>query len=365
MSDIVSLARRRWVEILWVFFALANVVAVLLLADWETIPFHFVWVSLTLVYGFRVWSAQTTGVLLVAVVAFTGSALAFAVVRSNEGFDELSEVPLMAVLFLVMVWHARRRQAAVDEARRMAETEHMLRERQRDFVRDASHELRTPITVARGHAELLRAAAVDPQAAHDAEVVIDELARLSRLSERLLLLAASESVSFLQLDVVDVAELVRDIGCRWSGAADRSWSVEPGAEGVVPGDVDRLRDAADALVENAVQATGPGDRIEIRGRARAERFVLEVVDEGIGIDPAQMPLLFEPFSRVDAPRTRRRGGTGLGLSIVKAIAEAHGGDVGAASVPGRGATFRIALPGFRPATNALASEPSDRRAVVR
>jgi signal transduction histidine kinase len=344
---------------------LANVVAVLLLADWETIPFHFVWVSLTLVYGFRVWSAQTTGVLLVAVVAFTGSALVFAVVRSNEGFDELSEVPLMAVLFVVMVWHARRRQAAVDEARRRAEAEHLLRERQREFVRDASHELRTPITVARGHAELLRAATHDPQAIRDIDVVIDELARLSRLSERLLLLAASENANFLRIGVVDVDDLVRDVGRRWSGAADRSWSVEPGAEGVISGDGDRLRDAADALVENAVHATGPGARIAIRGRASDGRFVLEVADEGVGIDPAQIPLLFEPFSRVDAPRSRHGGGTGLGLSIVKAIAEAHGGEVDAVSIPGRGATFRVVLPGLRPSGNALPGERPGRRAAVR
>jgi signal transduction histidine kinase len=344
---------------------LANVVAVLFLADWETIPFHFVWVSLTLVYGFRVWSAQTTGVLLVAVVAFTGSALVFAVVRSNEGFDELSEVPLMAVLFLVMVWHARRRQAAVDEARRMAETEHLLRERQRDCVRDASHELRTPITVARGHAELLRAAAADPQAIRDVDVVIDELARLSRLSERLLLVAASEHVSFLRVGLVDVGELVRDLGCRWTVAADRSWSVEPDADGVAPGDRDRLRDAADALVENAVHATGPGDPIAIRGRASGDRFVLEIADEGVGIDPAQIPLLFEPFSRVDAPRSRWSGGTGLGLSIVKAIAVAHGGTVDVASAPGRGATFRITRPGLRPAAGGQADEPVERRAAVR
>jgi signal transduction histidine kinase len=343
---------------------MANIVAVVFLADWETIPFHFVWVSLTLVYGYRVWSAQATSLLLVAVVAFTGSALVFAVTRSNEGYDELSEVPLMAAMFLVMVWHARRRQAAVEEARRMAETEHRLLERQRDFVRDASHELRTPITIARGHAELLRASAVDPQAINDAEVVIDELARLSRLSERLLLLAASEEVAFLRIGSVDVGELVRHVGGRWSGAAERTWIVEPAASGIIPGDVDRLRDAADALVENAIHATDPGDRISIRGRASGDRFVLEVADEGVGVGADQMPLLFEPFSRVDAPRSRRNGGTGLGLSIVKAIADAHGGGVEATSVPGRGATFRITLPGLRPPATADVTEPIRSRSIV-
>jgi two-component system OmpR family sensor kinase len=87
--------------------------------------------------------------------------------------------------------------------------------------------------------------------------------------------------------------------------------------------------------------------------------VLEVSDDGVGIDPADADSLFEPFSRTDAPRTRRAGGTGLGLSIVKAIADAHGGSVEVESEPGSGATFRVVLPGLRrgnaPATPATAS----------
>jgi signal transduction histidine kinase len=140
--------------------------------------------------------------------------------------------------------------------------------------------------------------------------------------------------------------------------------VEPDVDGAVPGDLDRLRDAADALVENAVHATDPGGNIAIRGRGRGDRFVLEIADGGVGIDPELIPLLFEPFSRVDAPRTRRGGGTGLGLSIVKAIAVAHGGTVDVASDPGRGTTFRITLPGLR-GVGARDDEPVDRRAAVR
>jgi len=337
------------VEVLWGAFAVANAAVIVFLADWETIPFHLIWVSLSLLYGYRIWSSQTTGLLLVGVMAFTGSTLFFAVERSNEGFDEMAEVPLMAAMFVAMVWHARRRQAAIEDAQRMAANEHRLRERQRDFVRDASHELRTPITVARGHAELLRASATDPQAISDADVVIDELARLSRLSERLLILAAAEHAEFLDAGQVDVRELVEETGRRWGAAANRTWNVEPRVGGFVPGDAGRLRDAVDALVENALNATGPGDAITIAGERRDRRFVLEVADDGVGIDPAQLSSLFERFTRVDAPRTRRVGGTGLGLSIVKAIAEAHGGTVEAESAPGRGATFRIVLPGLRPA----------------
>lgn len=355
MSGIASVVRRHWLEILWGAFALANVVVIVSLASWETIPFHLIWVSLTILYGFRVWSSQTTTLLLVAVVGFTGSSLFFAVTRSNRGFDEMAEVPLMAAMFLAMVWHARRRQAAVEEAQRMAANEHRLRERQRDFVRNASHELRTPITVARGHAELLRASATDPQAISDADVVIDELDRLSRLSERLLILAAAEHAEFLDIGPVDLGELVEETGSRWRAAADREWRVRARVRGAVPGDASRLRDAMDALVENALNATGPGDSITIAGDRRNGGYVLEVSDDGVGIEPDQMPTLFERFSRTDAPRTRRTGGTGLGLPIVKAIAEAHGGAVEAESSPGRGATFRIVLPG--PVIPAQAERP--------
>ena len=89
-------------------------------------------------------------------MAVTGAALAWTVVRGNERLDELTEVPLMAAMFLAMVWHAHRRRTAIEETERMAESEHRLLEGQREFVRDASHELRTPIAVARGHAELIR-----------------------------------------------------------------------------------------------------------------------------------------------------------------------------------------------------------------
>jgi signal transduction histidine kinase len=348
VSDIGSLARRYWLEALWGAFTLANLAVIVFLADWETIPFHFIWVSLTLLYGVRVWSVRTTTVLLGAVVVATGAALIVAVVRSHEGFDEVTEVPLMAGMFLAMVWHARRRQAATDAARRMADNEHRLLERQRDFVRDASHELRTPITIARGHAELLRAATTDPAATGDADVVIDELDRLSNLSERLLALAAAEDVDLVRTRRVDARALVEETGRRWSVAAPRSWRVACAIDGTVPADPDRLRVAIDALVENAVNATDPGGVVAVDGRARGDRFELIVTDEGMGIDPERLSTLFERFARADAPRSRGTGGTGLGLPIVRAIALAHGGSVEAESAEGLGSTFRILLPGFVP-----------------
>jgi signal transduction histidine kinase len=348
VSDIASTLRRRWVEIAWATFAAANVAVIVMLRDWETIPFHFVWVSLTIVYGFRVWRLRTTMVLLLVVMAVTGAALAWTVARGNERLDELTEVPLMAAMFVAMVWHAHRRRAAIEETERLAESEHRLLEGQREFVRDASHELRTPITVARGHAELIRDSGVNGQVASDARVVLDELGRLARLSERLLILTAADDPGFLSRAEIDVEPLVVGLMRRWSPTAERAWRVRVTAEGTVRADRERLETALDALMENAVKATDEGRAILVGSRADGHRLLLEVTDEGRGIGAENLHRIFEPFSKIEPDRARKNGGTGLGLSIAKAIVDAHGGSIAVDSAEGHGTTFRISLPGFRP-----------------
>ena len=348
MSDIASTLRRRWVEIAWATFAAANVAVIVMLRDWETIPFHFVWVSLTIVYGFRVWRLRTTMVLLLVVMAVTGAALAWTVARGNERLDELTEVPLMAAMFVAMVWHAHRRRAAIEETERLAESEHRLLEGQREFVRDASHELRTPITVARGHAELIRDSGVNGQVASDARVVLDELGRLARLSERLLILTAADDPGFLSRAEIDVEPLVVGLMRRWSPTAERAWRVRVTAEGTVRADRERLETALDALMENAVKATDEGSAILVGSRADGPQLLLEVTDEGRGIGAENLHRIFEPFSKIEPDRARKNGGTGLGLSIAKAIVDAHGGSIAVDSEEGHGTTFRISLPGFRP-----------------
>lgn len=347
MSGIGSTLRRRWVEITWGLFAAANVAVIVMLSRWETIPFHFVWVSLTLVYGFRMWRLRGTMTLLVVVMAVTGAALAWSIARGQEGLDELAEVPLMATMFLAMVWHAERRRAATVEAGRLAESEHRLLVGQREFVRDASHELRTPITVARGHAELIREAGPDEQVAKDADVILDELGHLSRLSERLLILTTAGHPGFLSTSSMRVEPFVEGLVRRWAPTAARDWQVEIAARGSVRADRERLETALDGLLENAVKATVEGDVIRVACRTEAETLLLEVADHGTGISPEDLPRIFDRFSRVEADRARRNGGTGLGLSITKAIVEAHRGSIEAESEEGRGATFRIRLRGFR------------------
>ena len=132
-------------------FSLANLAAMLLIPAWETVPFHFIWVSLTLLYGFRVWRTRPTLAVLAVVMALTGLFIGIDYGRGEQPFDELTEVPLMAAMFAAMVWHARRRLSAVEETERVSVENLRLLERERRFVQDASHELRTPITVAVGH----------------------------------------------------------------------------------------------------------------------------------------------------------------------------------------------------------------------
>src|SRR6202012_4343410 len=150
-----KLAHRHNVELAWAAFAAANYAAMITWPSWETIPFHFVWISLTLLYGFRVWAPRPTLIVLACVMTLTGVSIGFDAFHGIQLWGELFEVPLMAAMFLAMVWHARRRVDAQRIAEGRADKHRLLLESQERFIHDASHELRTPVTIARGHLELL------------------------------------------------------------------------------------------------------------------------------------------------------------------------------------------------------------------
>ena len=133
---VTGLLRRRAVELAWFAFAGANLVAMALTPSWETIPFHFIWISLTLLYGFRVWEPKPTGVVLGLVILATGSLILSDAFSGEQLWGELFEVPLMAAMFLAMVWHARRRQDAVRTLESEVSQRAALLAQQKRFLHD-------------------------------------------------------------------------------------------------------------------------------------------------------------------------------------------------------------------------------------
>jgi len=335
--------RERWIDVAWVLFSLANLAAMLLIPSWETVPFHFIWVSLTVLYGFRVWRTRPTLTVLAAVMVATGLFIWIDFKKGAQPLDEITEVPLMAAMFVAMVWHARRRLSAMEETERVSMENLRLLERERRFVQDASHELRTPITVALGHTELIQRRATDPTIVDDVDVIADELARLRRLVDGLLLLAGTEDPQQLHLVPVDVAEIVVDAFRRWA-ATPRRWVLGAAEEAFVLADRDRLAVAFDALIENAVQHTREQDTIEVAVRRRDGTAVVSFRDTGTGIPGEDLDRIFDRFARADPGRSRHTGGFGLGLSIVRAIVEAHLGTIHVMSRVDVGTTFEIDLP---------------------
>jgi len=332
-----------WIDVAWVGFTLANLAAMLLLPEWETVPFHFIWVILTLLYGFRVWGVRPTMWTLGAVIALTAAAIWVDVRRAAQPIDEITEVPLMAAMFVAMVWHARRRLSAMEQLQRANEASARSLDRERRFVQDASHELRTPITVALGHAELLRESTEDPTVRADIGVVVEELTRLRRLADRLLLLAASEHPDFVRTTRIDVEPVVVETLRRWT-PVPRQWVLGDLEEATVEADRDRLSLAIDALIENAVKHTAPDQAITVSVHRDDGMAVISIADAGTGIDPPDLDRIFDRFSRADAGRSRDGGGFGLGLAIVKTVVEAHGGRVAVRSERGRGSVFEVLMP---------------------
>lgn len=347
--------RSSWMDITWVVFAGANLAAMRLLPNWQTIPFLAIWVSLTVLYGFRLWRLQPAILTVTAVTLATGGIIGSQVIQGRQDADYLAEVPLIALMFLVMVWHGRRRLAAtqerltaMEEVQRVSAENLRLLERQHLFLLDASHELGTPITVALGHAELIEQAAIDGQVAEDARVVIGELARLRRLAGRLLLLASAPDPGFLNLAPVPADSVVMDALDRW-GHVPRCWLLGELAEASILADRDRLAVALDALLENAIAHTDTGDRVELSARIQRGQAIFTVADGGCGIPEADIERIFARFARAQPYRSRQSGGFGLGLPIAQAITQAHHGTVRVRSRPGRGSTFELVIPVTPPA----------------
>jgi signal transduction histidine kinase len=212
---------------------------------------------------------------------------------------------------------------------------------QREFVNDAGHELRTPITIIRGHLELM---GDDPQEKEETlALVMGELDRMSRLVDDMILLAKAERSDFLQLTRVDVAELTQELFTKAVALAERDWQLDAIAKGQIIVDRQRITEAVMNLAQNATQHTAKSDTIAIGSAIAKGKVRFWVRDTGEGIPLVDQKRIFERFARSSNSR-RRSEGAGLGLSIVRAIAEAHGGQVLLRSKLGTGSMFTIVLP---------------------
>ena len=349
-------------DTVWAVFSALNLVAIFAAAGWETVPFHFIWISFTLVYGFRSWPTRPTMWILGAVMLTTASGIGLDVWRGTEPAEELTEVPLMAAVFVATVWHSQRKLAAEGSVRRISEHNARLLADQRQFLQDAAHQLRTPITIALGHAELLATDLSGEQQGEDIGVVIGELNRLRRISERLLIIAAAGDPAFLHAEYVQLDELITEHVRRWRPTISQRLDTGRLDAVTVRADRERLGLALDALIENAVRHTGTGGGIQLSVvrdyPATSVRIV--VADCGSGIPVEQLPFIFDRFRTSDGGQSR---GTGLGLPLVRAVALAHGGDVTIRSTLGKGSEFELFLP--VPVRSALTAAPADRMAADR
>lgn len=212
---------------------------------------------------------------------------------------------------------------------------------QRNFINDASHELRTPITIIRGHLELM---GDDPEEQQETlTLVFDEIDRMSRFVNDLTLLAKAERPDFLCLEMVEVDLLTEELFAKAKALADRDWYLDAQGKGHLIGDRQRITEAIMNLAQNATQFTKAGSRIAIGSSVVDGKARFWVRDTGEGIAAADQERIFERFARA-ANSYRRSEGAGLGLSIVQAIATAHGGIVQLYSQLGVGSTFTMIIP---------------------
>jgi signal transduction histidine kinase len=327
-------------ELGWGVLAVACVAIMVAWPSWETIPFHVIWISLTLLYGFRVWSPLTTSLVLGAVALATGASIMADAFDGIQLWGELFEVPLMSAMFLAMVWHARRRKTALEIASALAEQRAAVLEQEERLLHDVSHELRTPVTITRLHLELLeRELGQQPR---PLAIAFDELDRIESIVERLLLLARVEG-SGPVVNPVALVPFLEDIFMRWVELAQRAWQLGTIADVTVPADEVLLRTAVDALLENAVHYTDDYARIALSATLDGKEVIITVSDDGVGIEESARERIFERFARSDESRSRRQGGVGLGLATVTAIARAHNGSCRLAE-SAAGAVFELRLP---------------------
>lgn len=337
----------RWADVAWIGLALGGLAAMLVFQRWAVVILGISWVSFLLVRGTRGWAANVALGGLAVMGATTGTGVVLIARDHLAPLSTVAEAAALTAACAALLWRARLHSDGV-KGRTPTRGRGNALDRQRRFLQDVAHQLGTPILIALGHAQLMERDLADHPSAGDLRIVIEELQRLRRIGARLLVIVAADDPDFLHPEPVSLPDFVTDLVARWAPAAQRRWRVGHLDETTVWADRERLGLAVDALIENAIRHTKERGTILVSVHAEQEGpFArLVVADDGTGIDPAELPHVFDRF-RTGAGE----GGTGLGLALVAAIAHAHGGTASARSAPGAGSTFTLELP-------AVPSEPA-------
>jgi two-component system, OmpR family, sensor kinase len=332
MSDIVSTSTEhlstRWLwRIAWAAGAAVCAVAMTAYPTRETIPYHLIWIGLSLVYGYAVWRPRELAIMVAVTATVTGAIMLHQALIGRIDWLETAEVPLSVTLIAVIAAHIRRRHLALAELAAAADDDRRQAEMRQHLMRQISHELRTPITVARGYTELLRERHIDAATAEQTTIVLDELDKVADITRRLITMIQMDgpyAPEPLDLDA-ELARIVR----RWTPTADRIWQTAS-TPGQVYANRNRLEAALDCLLDNAVKFTQPGDTIRVTATIDRNEWTIEAADTGRGMTAD--------------PRHTDQSGTGLGLSMVRALVHSWGGSMSVTDHAGGGTAITMRFP---------------------
>ena len=337
------MSRRPRLFLPWVALATVCTVLMWLSPGEETIPYHVAYIGVALAYGFDPWPRVRTFTAIGVYTLVTGGILAVRAATGVIAWEETSEIPLMAILVLLSVWHVRRRQSAMAELDRMATSDRIHAAQRERLTRLTSHELRTPVTIAMGYLDLLLAGEPEAERRSDLLVVRDELGRLSRTGERLLRMIRLQDE--LRRERVDLDDLFHQVANRWSTVAERRWVVDSTA-GVCWASAERLRACLDTLIENALRYTSSGDVVRLTSFRSADTVYVGVADSGPGFsDELETAINRQDFRTTQQLTETSEGGqTGLGLGLLHEMVAATEGKVLAGRAAEGGALVLMTVP---------------------
>jgi signal transduction histidine kinase len=283
-------------------------------------------------------------------VIFKGEKLGVFEVVNHQGTGNYSEedvaiLEILAAEAAVLLYNARLEQQMQMARAEIAKLDRM----KRDFTAIASHELRTPLGLVLGHATFLREM-VDPELAEQVDVIIRAASKLKEIIENLSNVDNFQSgMATLRMRRFSVSRLVLELVDSYRAEAQTKkitikTNMTKSTDLSIDGDVEKISIALSNLVKNAIMFTNEGGHVFVQVEQVPGYVKISVIDDGIGIPPADLNRIFERFYQVESHLTRKHGGMGLGLSVSKVMVEMHGGKILAESVEGKGSNFTILLP---------------------